>query len=149
MKILRIAMYAVVAALIFSLFYHFAALPERPMQDPASSTVGAVKIVKPVDCTGEWASEEKNGSRFVAHVKNGVIHVEMQVAGGFTGLWYGTFDIFQPGQSGLISKALNDPKYLVLSSADTKEFVYQDGSLAFDFSVAGTRTTVELKRVQG
>lgn len=121
---------------------------------PAQNNVNvpAVKIVqppKPIDLTGEWTSGESTaGTKFLAHIKNNTVLVEMSATDGFSNLWYGTFDILQPGEKKMVSKAILDDNVFVLSNAETKDFRYQDdGSLQFDFSVMGTRTTITLKRV--
>lgn len=111
----------------------------------------AVKVSMPVDLAGKWESEVSRvtGSKMVASVKNNTIHVEIYANEGYTGLWYGTFDILQPGEKTITSKAIDDPNHLVLSSSETKDFLYQGQSLVFDYSVMGTRTTVEMRRVAG
>jgi len=122
-----------------------------PVQKNSSSSeptkTNAVQISMPTDLGGKWESETSDtGSKMVAKVENGTIFVEMYVNNGYTGLWYGTFDILQPGDNVMVSKFIDDPSHFALSSAKTKEFLYQKGSLVFDFSVMGTRRTVELKR---
>lgn len=126
---------------------YFGAQPDHPAQAPAS-TAGVVQIVKPIDLSGEWQSVESHaGTKFLGHIKNNTVHIEMVANGGYSGLWYGTFDILQPGENEMLSSAIEDENYFVLSSAETKNFIYQDGSLVFDFSVMGVRTTIEMKRV--
>ncbi len=115
---------------------------------PAGTNVGAVKIVKAIDLSGKWESTvSKTGATFSAEIKDNTVLVEMSANDGFSGLWYGTFDILQPGQNLITSKFIDDPEHFVLSSAKTKDFIYDKESLVFDFSVMGTRTTVEMKRV--
>ena len=123
-------------------------LPEDATISSITTQTSAVKVQMPVDLSGEWVStESKSGTKFYGHVKNNTMHVEMYANDGYTGLWYGTFDILQVGQSTLVSKAIDDPNHFVLSSAKTKDFLYQKGSLVFEFTVMGTRTTIEMKRV--
>jgi hypothetical protein len=120
--------------------------PENP---PAQNNkdVPAVKIVGPLDLSGEWISAESSaGTKFLGHVKNNTILVEMSAGDGLSNLWYGTFDILQPGKNVVVSSAIEGDVFY-LSSAKTKDFLYQNGSLVFDFSVMGTRTTIEMKRV--
>jgi hypothetical protein len=93
------------------------------------------------------STESKAGTKFLGHIKDNRIHVEMYAAEGYTGLWYGTFDILQPGVTTMVSSAIQDENHFVLSTAETKDFLYQKGSLIFEFAVMGTRTTIEMKRV--
>lgn len=123
-------------------------MPSQKNAGTEPTKTEAVKVSMPIDLAGKWESKtSKAGTKMVAEIKNNMIFVEMYANDGFTGLWYGTFDILQPGQNTVNSKAVNDVDHFALSSADTKEFLYQGGSLVFDYSVMGTRTTVELKRV--
>lgn len=101
----------------------------------------------PIDLSGEWVSTESTaGTKFFGHIKNNTILVEMSASDGFSNLWYGTFDFLQPGDKVMVSSAIEGDVFF-LSSAETKNFLYQDGNLIFDFSVMGTRTTIEMKRV--
>lgn len=141
-----VALFLIAGVALFKLFSG----ADKPAEIGSITTQQeAVKIIeKPVDPSGKWESAtSKAGTKMVAEVKNNTIHVEMYAADGYTGLWYGTLDFFQPGQNGQTSKAIDDPDHFVLSSAETKEFIYQDDTLVFDFSVMGTRTTVAMKRV--
>lgn len=126
-------------------------LPDKPVQShtvhPPSVAV-TTETPKSIDLSGEWVSvENKAGTKFVGHIKNNTVHIEMVADNAYTGLWYGTFDILQPGAKKMVSSAIEDEEHFVLSSAETKDFLYQNGSLVFDFSVMGTRTTIEMKRV--
>jgi hypothetical protein len=138
-----------VAAILFGTTVAYLAFPPEKNVAPGSTTqTEAVKISKPIDLAGKWESaESKIGTKMVAEVKNNTIHIQMYVSDGYTGLWYGTFDILQPGQNTVVSKFIDDPDHFVLSSAETKDFLYQKGSLIFSYTVMGTMTTIELKRV--
>lgn len=148
-KKIAILVVATVVAILFGTTVAYLAFPpDNTKTPPAPTSPGLVKIVKPIDLAGKWESgESKIGTKMVAEVKNNTIHVQMYVNDGYTGLWYGTFDILQPGQNTISSKFIDDPDHFVLSSAETKDFLYQQGSLIFDYSVMGTVTTIELKRV--
>jgi hypothetical protein len=144
-KSLWILLVVAAAALFGSMT--MAILPPAPKITAPPTSTPAV-AVGTIDLSGKWESaESKAGTKMIAEIKNNTIHVEMKVADGFTGLWYGTFDTLQPGQNVMTSKAIHNSNYLVVSSAQTKDFLYQKESLIFDFSVMGTRTTVEMKRV--
>lgn len=129
---------------------YYVSQPEQKMRSlDVTQTVNVTassEAPKATDLSGKWQSEEKAGSKFVGTVKDGKIHIEMVVAEGYTGLWYGTFDYLQPGQKKIMSKAIEDESHFVLSNAKEKEFLYQGKSLIFNFEVMGTRTAIEMKR---
>lgn len=117
---------------------------------PPVTTTTTINTPTAVDLSGRWESNTStSGTKMVGQIKNGTIHVEMYADQAYTGLWYGTFDILQPGEKTLTSKYIDDPQHFVLSNAETKDFIYDSGALKFDFSVMGTRTTVEMRRVAG
>jgi hypothetical protein len=104
-----------------------------------------VKIVKPLDLNGEWKSTNPN---VIATVQNGTIEVQnILEGGGYARWWFGTFDNPQDGKVGVISKGIEDPDKFYLSSAETKEFVYDNGMLKFQISTMGVSEIVEMKRV--
>lgn len=117
---------------------------------PSVTATTTINTPVAVDLSGRWESNTSTaGTKMVGQVENGTIHVEMYADQAYTGLWYGTFDILQPGEKTLTSKYIDDPAHFVLSNAETKDFTYDSGALKFDFSVMGTRTTVEMRRVAG
>ena len=117
---------------------------------PSVAVTTVINTPTAIDLTGRWESNvSKSGTKMIVHIKNGTVHVEMYADEAYTGLWYGTFDILRPGEKTLTSKYIDDPQHFVLSSAETKDFTYDSGALKFDFSVMGTRTTVEMRRVAG
>lgn len=147
-KLINVGMFLAACAVVFSLFM-FLTMPGQKNSGTEPTKTQAVKISMPVDLAGKWESTtSKTGTKMVAEVKDNTIFVEMYVNDGYTGLWYGTFDILQPGQNTIVSKFIQDNQnHRALSTAETKEFLYQGQSLIFDYSVMGTRTTVEMKRV--
>lgn len=145
-KLLRVAVFVFMLALAFVATMYFLT-PENSAQGPVQKA-DAVKVSMPIDLSGKWESAvSKAGTKFVGDIKENKIFIEMYANDGYTGLWYGTFDILQPGTNSMVSSAIQDEDHFVLSTAETKEFIYQKGSLVFEFSVMGTRTTIEMKRV--
>lgn len=147
-KLLSVILLLAALAIVFTGFMFFTAPGVHKTATEPTKT-DAVKVSMPIDLAGKWESTtSKAGTKMVAEVKDNTVFVQMYANDGYTGLWYGTFDILQPGQNVMNSKAIEDDQnHFVLSTAETKEFLYQKGSLIFDFSVMGTRTTVEMKRV--
>lgn len=146
-KLLSVVAFLTIAAVVFTAFMYFTAPTSQKTQQPVQQTQ-AVKISKPIDLSGKWESTtSKAGTKFVAEIKDNRVHVQMYANDGYTGLWYGTFDILPAGQNVIVSKAIEDDDHFVLSSAETKDFLYQKGSLVFDFAVMGVVTTIEMKHV--
>jgi hypothetical protein len=148
MKFVRLLVILTLCGVLATAIMFLQDQPNKTTPSPTPPAVGAVKIVQPINLAGEWQSvESRAGTKFVGHIKNNTIQIEMSATDGFATLWYGTFDVLQPGEKVMVSKAIDDPQYFALSSAETKDFLYQDISLVFDFAVMGTRTTIEMKRV--
>lgn len=145
----------VIVACVASVMFALTFVSVEPTQTyneypPSVAATTVINTPTAVDLSGRWESNaSKAGTKMVGQIKNGTIHVEMYADEAYTGLWYGTFDILQPGEKTLTSKYIDDPAHFVLSSAETKDFTYDSGALKFDFSVMGTRTTVEMRRVAG
>lgn len=128
---------AIVAAVAGIFFF-------APVENKSNDTnVPAVKINAPVDLNGKWKSDKP---AFEAEVKNGTIEVSMVLVEGYSRFWYGTFDNPQPGTNEVVSKGIDEPGKFYLSSAETKNFLYQNGKLVVDFSVMGTTTAVAMSR---
>lgn len=134
-------------ALVFTTVM-YVSMPEQTTNTQPIKT-DAVKVSMPIDLAGKWESTtSKAGTKMIGEVKDGKIFVQMYANDGYTGLWYGTFDILQPGQNTVVSKFIEDNQdHFALSTAETKEFLYQKGSLIFDYSVMGSSFTIEMKRV--
>lgn len=146
-KTLRALIAVSLLALLFAAIGTMVSLPDRPMEGPASTTItSAVKLSMPIDLSGKWRSVEGTKVPFIAEIKDGKIHLDMLQNKSVMAFWYGTFDILQPGEKVVSSKAIKDENVFVLSSSDTKDFLYQGDSLVFDYTIVGIRTTVEMKR---
>lgn len=153
-KLLRLAVIFTLLGVAVTAIGWFVALPDKPMREPGSVQTSAVKVVKKVDLNNtKWRSENP---KVTATVLNGTIEVESITedpdgSKGFVRWWYGTFDNPRDNHPGVTSKGIEDPDKFYLSSADTKDFVYDSKSemLRFDISVMGMTKTVEMKRVQG
>lgn len=154
MKPFRPVMFSIALAILLTVLAISAVYLLTPNSSNTNQQVSvqkseAVKVKMPIDLTGEWQSvESKTGSKFLGHVKDNTVFIQIYANDGYTGLWYGTIDILQPGENVVVSKFIEDNQnHFALSTAKTKNFLYQNGSLIFDYTVMGTRTTVEMKRV--
>lgn len=150
MKFLRLLV-ILVCCIAFGTAVAYFAIPEkRNVIVPTTSAVqtSAVKVSKTVDLSGKWESQKSTvGSKAVVEIRNNTVLVQFYMNDGYTTIWYGTFDVLQPGQKTMVSKAIKDDGHFALSQDDTKEFLYQNDGLIFSFKIMGTRTTMELKRV--
>lgn len=148
-KLLRLVVIGSLLIVFGTAVSYFAAQPDRPMREPGSTQTSAVKVAQPVDLNGTWRSEKP---KVTATVLNGTIDVEsITEDGGYVRWWYGTFDNPPAGKHGVTSKGVEDPNKFYLSSAETKDFVYdpQNKLLRFQISMMGVTKIVEMKRVQG
>lgn len=100
--------------------------------------------VAAVDLNGEWTAEN-NGSQFQAHIMNNVITIELVSRGTTMTYWNGTFETSVSPGSTIVSDKLESDK-MILSGADSKNFVAQPDGLSFDFQALGMTKTVVLTR---
>lgn len=148
-KLLRLLAILCLAVVFGTAVSYLVGKPERSeVRAPGSVTqTSAVKVTQPVDLVGTWKSDKP---KVVATVLNGTIEVESTTeVGGYVRWWYGTFQNPPVGQYGVTSKGVDDADKFYLSSAETKDFVYdpKDKILRFQISVMGVTTVVEMKRV--
>lgn len=106
----------------------------------------AISADETVDLTGSWAY---SGSeyQFEAAVADGEIEIEIVLSDDSTGLyWTGTFAETAKDGDTITSEA--DTEALsgsLFGSLDSeKDFVFEDGTLNFAFSIAGVKTDVQL-----
>ena len=141
-KALRNLAFLMLLAVVTMGSVYYATMPDSSSMP---SVEQGVKIVKPLDLNGEWKSEKPS---VVATVQNGTIEVQSILEdGGYARWWFGTFDNPQDGKVGVTSKGIQDPDKVYLSSAETKDFVYDNGMLKFQISLMGVSKVVEMKRV--
>jgi hypothetical protein len=147
-KLLRLAVIFTLLGVAITAINWFVALPDKSMHEPGSVQTSAVKVVQTVDLNNtKWRSENP---KVTATVQNGTIEVESVTEdAGFARWWYGTFDNPRDGKPGITSKGIDDPDKFYLSSAPTKDFVYdpQLEMLRFSISMMGITKVVEMKRV--
>lgn len=108
-----------------------------------SSTPSAVKVEKSFDLTGVWESDNPD-ARFVATITKTTIDIDLQTQTGSLAYWSGSFQ--QPKMSVDKINSTPDPTKRTWSNAPTKEFVYLDGTLAFDYIAPGITSNVILHR---
>lgn len=143
-KFLSLLAFLVVLAAVVMGGVYVSTMPDDTKTNAPSVEQG-VKIVKPLDLNGKWKSDKP---KVTAVVQNGTIEVEsITEDGGFVRWWYGTFDNPQDGKVGVTSKGIEDPDKFYLSSAETKDFVYDKEMLKFQISMMGVTRVVEMKRV--
>lgn len=105
----------------------------------------------PTNLNGTWVSVADNSSpvpSFVAEVKDGTILINMTMSND-TGLyWSGTFESSAVDTHKITSVGNVEHMKTSLfgSSAKTKEFTYEGGSIRFTFSIMGVSHVVELEK---
>lgn len=100
------------------------------------------RVIFNQDLIGTWHSKDKT---FSAEIANSEIDLRVNGNGGDAVYWYGTFDS-NPKQDGSTIESLPVTGKLYLSTAQTKDFTYNEDHISFDFSAAGVTKTVELNR---
>lgn len=114
-----------------------------PAQTFSTSSTPAVKMGKSFDLTGVWESDNPD-ARFVATITKTSIDIDLQTSTGSLAYWSGSFT--QPTMSVDKINSTPDPTKFTWSNAPTKEFVYLDGTLAFDYIAPGITSNVVLRR---
>lgn len=119
------------------------------------TTTASVEPVKPIpDLAGEWkqTNSQSSDSYQQATITADVISIDWVSDGGDTTsiYWIGTFappaDATEPYMwTSDRDKEATDAAILA-STADTKEFTYEDGVISYSVSALGTTTKVKLER---
>lgn len=94
---------------------------------------------------GVWESD--SDPKFKALIRNGVIEINIVAEDTTTLYWKGTFP-WTPDATEIKSmadRAALDPS-MFGSGEESKTFVYRGSQLDFDFTIMGTKTTIELEK---
>jgi hypothetical protein len=115
-----------------------------PKQTAVTSSNSSAVRVAPQDLTGIWESTNPE-AKFVATITNDSIDIDLQTPTGTLAYWSGSFG--KPEGSTNKIKSNPDPnKRVTWSNAATKEFLYLDGTLAFDYMAPGITSSIVLHR---
>lgn len=114
---------------------------EKKLDSPLPASV---PISLNVDLSGDWTTKEDAKVKFVAEIQASTILIYMVMKSDTVAYYYGTFETPTTKKT-TISKAIKDGK-LVWSTAEAKDFLYQDGSLIFNYEALGIRSAIELVR---
>ena len=109
---------------------------------------------KPLDLTGEWVQVNSNSDDAwqEAVINDDVIEINWISNNGDTKslYWSGTFNAPNEAAETYSWTSKNDTarteSALLASTAETKEFTYEDGILSYEASALGTTTVVKLER---
>jgi hypothetical protein len=96
-----------------------------------------------VQLDGTWTAE-RNGSKFVATVKDDTIDIQFGDNLSSMTYWYGTFKMAEEQGASIDSKLIDDR--VVMSRAKSKSFQLKDDALWFEFKAMGMTTKVGLIR---
>lgn len=146
--LLRVLVFLTVAGILLIGVVKWNNSTGQTMRDPdvAASTPSLVQVHIPIDLTGTWATGPKCKTPFSAKVENGAIMIDMALNGNTVSYYYGTLKNPETN-GGIKSEAIDDGRF-VWSISKAKDFIYQNGSLVFDYEIAGVRTTIELTRTK-
>lgn len=105
----------------------------------------------PSSFVGEWHQVNSNPAGWMtASISGESIQVNLRTRDSSSIFWMGTFDTSKKpvGKFEIVSLGDQDAmKWKILASTESKKtFVYDNGDLSFDFSMAGTSTVVHLKK---
>jgi hypothetical protein len=115
-----------------------------PKQTTVTSSNSSAVRIAPQDLTGIWESDNPE-AKFVATITNDAIDIDLQTSSGTLAYWSGSFG--KPEGSTNKIKSNPDPgRRITWSNAATKEFLYLDGTLAFDYMAPGITSSIVLHR---
>ena len=118
-------------------------LPAVPSvtEAPAASATETADTSESFD--GTWTNDD--GS-FLADISAGVIVINLVTDDSESLYWKGTFPTVAENNTAFVSDGDVEAMYASLfgSQDETKEFMYEDGVIKFDMSMAGTTTHVRL-----
>lgn len=141
--------FIVLAILVGGLFAVLAITSPTPVIPSSNTSVEpapAPRIELPmVNLDGEW-SAENNGSKFVAMVTDSNIEIRFVADDTSMIYWNGTFQTEAAPNETILSTKVDNGK-MVLSKADSKNFVVGTDSLSFEFEAMGVIKTVAMTRV--
>lgn len=114
----------------------------------------SVSDPQPIDLNGSWTQKKAIGADayMVASIDSNVIRVYWVTDGGDSKslYWWGSFDEPENLDAEYSWESINDhsktDSSMLASSADTKEFLYQNGELTFSASLMGTTKTIRMAK---
>ena len=107
---------------------------------------------KPVNLTGTWKSENKNGSWMEADIKDDVITINWVSDNGDTKsiYWIGTYEAptkYSEQYKWTSKRDKEKTKNALLASQDdSKEITYEDGKISYEASALGSTTKVKMTK---
>lgn len=122
--------------------------------DPSTQSNNQESEVSPPDLTGEWTqvNSESEDSWQSATISDDSITVYWVSDNGDTKslYWAGTYTAPENADEPYTWESINDTTQtssaLLASSAESKEFTYQDGQISYEVTALGTTTTVKLEK---
>jgi hypothetical protein len=147
----RFALTLVVSAMLLGLC---AAVIAVSLKSDNTTSVAQTSNVAPpsvelplIDLEGKWVGDSGtgSGSRFEATVANGMISIDLVSDHMTMSYWNGTFANAATNGNKLTSEKV-DAGHMVLSAANSKDFLVLDNGLEFEFQAMGMTKKVTLVR---
>ncbi len=103
---------------------------------------------EPTDLTGSWSTQANPDFTMTAVVSNNDIEVTWEAPDTSALYWKGTFNASASEGSTITSDGDTETMSMSLlaSQSESKDFLYDDDKIAFDFTIMGTTTTLYLER---
>lgn len=142
-------MFSKIIAAIFTSFLMLSLVACSDGETSASSDTSTSETVRTDTSEGVW-TYEKDDSKFVATITENAIEIQWHPDTDTSGLyWKGDFEVSEL-EDGMVVTSNADTEALEASiygaQADTKNFVYEDGELSFDFIIMGTTTNIAMTK---
>lgn len=139
----RLGLIYTAALLIFSGIFVLVMVFTNTGQDDVKTAASGPDLPL-VELTGEWTSVS-NEPKIEAEVKDDTIMMRFVEGDTAMNYWYGTFKAAESDGATIVSDKLETDR-VVLSDAESKDFVFNDGELSFELEVMGVIRTVVLTR---
>lgn len=103
-----------------------------------------IELPVAVDLNGNWMVNDE-GRVFTAEITSETITITLSKGNTSVLYWYGSFDPTIPVGQIVVSDKLESDK-MIVSRADSKDFLVGDNRLSFEFTVMGVTKKLELQR---
>lgn len=97
------------------------------------------------DLIGKWETTDPDNPRMAADVLADSITIDLLGPDSSLVYWHGSFSDLRADSNTITSNAIEEGS-LALSTASTKDFVYENGRLSFEITAMGVTKTVQMTR---
>lgn len=113
-----------------------------------STACGSSEPSGPDSLAGTWSTTSTDGPTMTADVSADTIEIQWTTADTTALYWKGSFESSATNGSTITSDGDTETMAMSLlaSMSETKEFVYDDGKISFDFTIMGVTSKLTLER---